>query len=78
MILPLYPALVRPHLGTLCPFLGSLVQEIHEFTGESPGKGRKFIKGLEHPSSEERLRELELFSPERRWPRGILSMCRAT
>lgn len=35
----------------------------------------KMIKGLKHPSDEERLRELQPLSLEKRKHRGILSVC---
>lgn len=35
-ILPLRSALVRPHLGVLCPLMGPLVQERHGHISKSP------------------------------------------
>lgn len=60
VILHLYSALMRSpqeiHLS---------VQERHEHSGPSPAKGCK-DDGLEHLSWEERLRDLECFSPWKR------------
>ncbi|KAK4809231.1 hypothetical protein QYF61_012884 [Mycteria americana] len=57
VILPLYSALLRPHLVYL--------RERHELTGESPVKGDKIIKGVEHLSYEKKLRELGLVPSDR-------------
>ncbi|PKU31151.1 hypothetical protein llap_18545 [Limosa lapponica baueri] len=64
------------HLEYWGPVMGSTVQERHgEMYGGVQQWASKMIKGLEHLSYEERLRELGLFSLEERRFREITSMC---
>lgn len=70
VILTLYPALVRPHLEYYIHLWGpqsrkdiSLQEQVHRST-------IKMIRGMEHPSYEERLRKFVLFSLEKRRVQG--------